>query len=309
LHLGDDLEPPAIHCFGRDAMATTFEIFIGGQDAAYAEQAALEALDEIARIEEELSRFIPSSDIAQINALEVGETWKLGIDAYECLRLAKQMYEATAGVFDAGAGSDASIESLQLDEDAMSCTVVSKGLRIDLGGIGKGYALDRAADMLRDWSIDSALLHCGQSTALALDTPSGEPGWNISIRDPRNHTLRLARLRLCNRALSGSGVFLHGQHIIDPRTREPAQAQEGAWSLASSAAIADALSTALMVMQPDEMDTYFAAHHSHSGLVLPRNSDTFMRWGRWGQWQLSDEEDADAYEETDEEPTDEEGHG
>lgn len=266
-------------------MATTFEIFIAGQEAVYAEQAALEALDEIARIEEELSRFIPSSDIAQINALEPGENWILGINAFNCLRLAKQLFETTAGAFDAGAGSDASIESLKLSEDSMECTVSSEGLRIDLGGIGKGYALDRAAKMLRDWSISSAILHCGQSTALALDAPPNNTGWNVSIRDPRDHSLSLARLQLCNQALSGSGVLLHGQHILDPRNGEPAQAKEGTWSLAPSAAIADALSTALMVMRNEEIDAYFAAQQWHSGLMLPSDSDTLLKWGNW---QLSD---------------------
>jgi thiamine biosynthesis lipoprotein len=282
-------EAPSLLCFGRGAMATSFEIFIADQEATYAEQAALEALDEIARIEEELSRFIPSSDIAQINALEVGESRILGIDAFECLKLAKQLFESTAGVFDVGAGSDASIEQLELDEDEMECTVSAEGLRIDLGGIGKGYALDRAAEMLQEWSINAALLHCGQSTAIALDPPQGETGWNVSIRDPRDHSRSLARLQLCNQALSGSGVLLHGQHILDPRTGEPAQAKEGTWSLTDSAAIADALSTALMVMQPAEIETYFAAYQSHAGLMLQSDSDTLESWG---QWRLTDETSA-----------------
>ena len=281
LQLESDKEAPSLHCFGRDAMATTFEIFIEGQDATYAEQAALEAFDEIARIEEELSRYIPSSDIAQINALEVGEARTLGIDAFECLKLAKQMFETTGGAFDVGAGSDASIAALKLDESALGCAVMEDGLRIDLGGIGKGYALDRAAELLRSWSIDSALLHCGQSTALALDAPEGESGWSVSIRDPRDHSKSLARLQLCNQALSGSGVLLHGLHIIDPRSGEPAQEREGAWSLTPSASTADAISTALMVMREEEMEAYFCAQQSHSGLVLPRDSDKLQSWGRW----------------------------
>lgn len=121
-------------------------------------------------------------------------------------------------------------------------------LRLDFGGIGKGYALDKSLDILADWGIDRALLHGGTSTAIALgdgpDNPAGKSGWPVGTAGDT--------LYLHNMALSGSGKEVKGEHILDPKTGKKARGHVSVWVSHSSAALADALSTALIVMGSEE---------------------------------------------------------
>jgi thiamine biosynthesis lipoprotein len=254
--------------FTHDAMACTWELFILREVPSYAAQAARAAFEEVDRLERELSRFIPTSDIARVNALRAGQSLRVGADAFACLELAQQVHEETNGAFDVTVGAlvrpsempdspatalPVGMHLLILERVARTVTVQAEGLMIDLGAIGKGYAIDQVVALLRDWGVTTALVHSGQSTVYALGSPPGQPGWRVSLRDPLDHSGALAGLYLRDRALSGSGTLLHGEHIIDPRTRSAARGPLGAWALASSAAISDAVSTALMVLPADDL--------------------------------------------------------
>ena len=92
--------------------------------------------------------------------------------------------------------------------------VLVPGVTVDLGGIGKGYALDRVVEIVREWGIEAALVHSGRSTVYAV----GE--WTVRLRDPTADDHVLGRLKLANAALAGSGQRLHGKHIVDPQTGE-----------------------------------------------------------------------------------------
>ncbi|MHC4537914.1 MAG: FAD:protein FMN transferase, partial [Planctomycetota bacterium] len=141
---------------------------------------------------------------------------------------------------------------LQLDEFEHTVQLSISPVLVDLGGIGKGYAVDRVAELLRDWSIEIALVSGGYSSVLALDGPADTKGWPLTLSNPGNHKQVLARPCLQGRALSGSGLQ-KGGHIIDPRTVQPVKGKIAAWASASDAATADALSTAFMIMSPDEI--------------------------------------------------------
>ncbi len=277
---------PTVHRFDHDAMATTFEILIPDQDADYAQQVAWAAFDELDRLEEEMSRFIETSDISRINALGPGASTRIGIATFECLQLAVRVGGETGGAFDPTIGSQplGGLDRLALRESDFAVSVTGPGVVVDLGGIGKGYALDRMADQLRDWSVDSALLHSGQSTVLALGTPSGLSGWPVSLRDPMSQSQTLATLLLCDRAISGSGKVVHGEHILDPRTGQPATAAEAAWALAGSAALSDALATAFMVLTADEVKAICERQPDVSGRVIKDALDT-----SFGFWALGDD--------------------
>jgi thiamine biosynthesis lipoprotein len=164
-----------------------------------------------------------------------------------------------------------------VDRASRTVFVSADNVEIDLGGVGKGYAVDRVADVLRDWNIDSALVNAGQSTLLALGcAPDGQP-WRIAIRDPRDHARSLGAVRLADRALSGSGVALHGQHIIDPRSGAPARGGLGAWALAPDAALSDALSTAFMILSDDEIEAYCADHNAVGAIMFPEGVEGVPR--------------------------------
>lgn len=278
--------PYPLRRFSHEAMACRFELLLAETDADYAEQAARAAFAEVDRLEQELSRFAAHSDIARINALEPGQTTRVGIEAIECLKLAAQLYEETGGAFDITFASRRATPRdgapLELDLPGRYVGVRIEDVQVDLGGIGKGYAVDQMATTLREWSIATALIHCGQSTAYALGGPPGTDGWAVAIRNPINPDQTLGRVRIADAALSGSGRHVHGDHIIDPRTGQAVADKVGAWALAPSAAISDALSTAFMVMPRDEVAEYCHRHEEVSGLLYADTPDgpTLLRFGK-----------------------------
>ena len=255
------------HTRVHEAMATTFKLTVARADPVYARQACAEAFAELDRIEGRLSRYVQSSDISRINRLGQGLSTVVQLDAFECLRLALDVQRETRGAFDVAYGSTGPLPGcprFDLNEQDHTVRVLADGVRLDLGGIGKGFALDRMAALLADWEIDSALLAASTSTLLALNPPSGQSGWPITFGPEHD----LQRLVLCNRALSGSGTAVKGSHIIDPRTGRPVEDRAGAWAGAPCAAAADALSTAFLVMTEGEIRDYCCRHPEVTAYLL-----------------------------------------
>jgi thiamine biosynthesis lipoprotein len=127
--------------------------------------------------------------------------------------------------------------------------VLAEGVRLDLGGIGKGYALDRMAVLLHEWDLDQALLSASTSTILALEPPLDAPGWPIQF-GPETEPCHLT---LHQNAFSGSGRAVQGSHIMNPHTGQPAESRFRAWAGAPTGAEADALSTAFMIMAEQDI--------------------------------------------------------
>ena len=186
--------PRGAHAWSHAAMNTLFEVIVAGQEPEYGRQAAAAAFAEIDRLERELSRYRSNSDIARINRLRAGQWTRVGLAAFECLQLAAAVWRETEGAFDVACGAlsacwrdeqgrprqpreaeiaDARDRSgmqwLVLDESTHAVGVRVDGVGVDLGAIGKGYAIDRVADLLREWSVTRAVIQAGNSTALALD--------------------------------------------------------------------------------------------------------------------------------------------
>jgi thiamine biosynthesis lipoprotein len=263
--------------FSHEAMATTFQISVAGRPADYARQAAAAAFRELDRLENELSRFVETSDIARANRLVAGESMMVGEDALQCLLGASQISALTNRAFDPSyasprpAGSDEPL--FALDVASHTLTSLTGRLLLDLGAVGKGYALDRMADILSEWDITSACLQSGGSTALALAAPPDAAGWPIGVAGEV--------LAFTGRAVSGSGLAVHGEHLLDPRTGHPASRTHCVWSFAESAAEADALSTAFFVMSDDAIAD-FCRRHPEYGAVFTRPDGTRQSTGLTG---------------------------
>ncbi len=302
--------------FSHEAMATIFELIIIHEDERYARQAATAAFEEVDRLEKELSRFIENSDISRINNLPANQPLLLGLDTFECLKISVQMYNETKGAFDVTIGSllkywrdeegnprtssekefnfarlHTGCHLIQLDEREHTIQLAASPILVDLGGIGKGYAVDRVADLLREWSIERALISGGYSSVLALDAPPGMKGWPLTLSDPGDRSRILARPHLRAEALGGSGVK-KGGHIISPRTGRPVEGKRAAWSAAPDAAMADALSTAFMIMDTDEIHQYCSLHSDRRAMVISLERDEktqkekIFHFGPWREEEL-----------------------
>lgn len=274
---------PAHRAFTHDAMNTTFTLRLAGhppQFAGIARECCL-LLDEL---EGRLSRFIDSSEISQINRLQAGETLRLSDDTYRCLLLAMQLHAETGGLFDvtqgrriarrkAGQAAPAEGEEgrLMIHPNDAAVTCETPGRELDLGGIGKGYALDRLREILVDWEIPGGLLGAGASTLLAF----GPEPWPVELAGGGGTPVILD---LRDLALSASGTDMQGIHIVHPaRDEAGSYLSERVWALAEAAAPSDAWATALMLMTAEQVaicledpaSSLRAAYAERGGTVAP----------------------------------------
>jgi thiamine biosynthesis lipoprotein len=265
------------HRFAHEAMATQFVVFVEAEERAPAAGAAQEAFALIDRLETLLSRHRPDSDLARVNAASAGQAVTVAPETFDCLLLAQRTWAASGGLFDVSIGalyrvwrdaedrprdpSAAEIQSalartgldkLSLEADGLRVRKSIDGLALDLGGIGKGYALDLAAALLRkDFGLFRTLWHSGRSTILAGDPPEGQAGWPVG---QGGRTVALTR-----RALSSSGTAVRGAHVLHPHTGRPASGQARVWAYADTGAVSDAASTAAMLLDRDGRARFQAA--------------------------------------------------
>lgn len=268
-------------------MATTWELFVAGDEADAAEAAYL-AFREIDTLEGELSRFRLDSDIGRLNQLPAGSTTRVGTAAMDCVLLARDVHAATGGAFDitigpvfrcwvgpeytprrpertelAAARARCGMENLIIDPPNLLLGVKLEGMVVDLGAIGKGYAVDQAALRLHtEFGLANFMINAGDSTLLATGPgPDGE-GWPI-------HAGRDGRLiHLRDESISGSGVSVKGAHVIDPRNGKPVKigGRDHVWVRTTMASVADAFSTAFLVLNLREAREV-CARHPEIGLV------------------------------------------
>lgn len=267
-------------CHAVEAMGTRFEIVLpdarnqGGYDIhAIAE----EALAEIVRLDSRLSAYQPTSDISWINAHAAQRDVKVEPQLFALLQRCVELSHATDGGFDitmgplmrawkfmggtgalpspdavAGARSRVGSQHLRLDPAASTIRFARSGMAIDLGAVGKGFAIDEAIGVLRAHGVTRALLHGGTSSVHALGHPVGGDSWRIAW-SPRTGGAKILEIR--NSALSvsaqhGKSFFHNGQrygHVIDPCTGWPADGPGSTVVTGPRSLECDALSTALLV--------------------------------------------------------------
>jgi FAD:protein FMN transferase len=289
---------PGLHRFSHEAMATVFEVFTTHPVRQYAAQAAQAAFELVDQLEGQLSRFIANSDITRINRLRAGEGTRVGPAALECLAVARQVFDLTGGAFDCSLGTG--LAALDLHDDGWVLATID-GIRLDLGAIGKGYAVDRMADVIEEWDLGPALVHGGFSSMLALEPPSGLTGWPLTMSDPTNPSCVLNRVAVRQTALGASGLQ-KGDHIRDPRTGRPVRGRQATWATLPralpshptddpdagprmAATAADALTTAFMLLDLEEISAICDANPGVEAWVLPSDEtaeSALLHFGRSG---------------------------
>ena len=263
-----------VHSFRHDAMNTWFEISIVGKDADYARKAATEAFLEIDRLENLLSRFREGSDIDILNKRASKEPVRVTEETRNCMLQALDLEILTGGVFsiafealmDSSLFDGDPLLGTWLEMDAANHTVFFKypDLKIDLGGIGKGYALDLVVKHLEDWDIDSLLIHSGTSSVVARGSRDGLEGWPISV----GADICSKDVFLSNESMSGSSLAVQDSHILKLKSQEILDTERRTWAWASSGAISDALSTSFMVMDVEAIRGVCEAHSGIGALII-----------------------------------------
>ncbi|MBI4324963.1 MAG: FAD:protein FMN transferase [Chloroflexi bacterium] len=282
----------------RNAMATRFEVVLQGENPVALRAAAEEALDEVERLEAQLSLYRRTSEISRINARAAAGPVRVEPGLFRLLQRAQLLSRESGGAFDitvaplmrcwgfmsgtgalpdpgdlAEARSKVGMHRVLLNEKDFTIQFAGEGVMLDLGAIGKGYALECAAEILREAGVESALLHGGTSTIHAIGAPPESECWKVAVELPDHVQSRLglaeptgaiagqadpvlAVVPLKDEALSVSAVWgksfeaggkTYG-HVIDPRTGAPAEGAVLAAVALPSATETDALSTALLTV-------------------------------------------------------------
>jgi thiamine biosynthesis lipoprotein len=313
----------------RRAMACRFEILLPATTPA-AVEAASAALDEIDRLEDQMTVYRDTSEVSRINLLAAVTPLPVAEQLFGLFETALRLTDETSGAFDMAAGAlvkawgffrgpkrvpppDELASVLErvgsrhvvLDRKQRTIAFRQPGVELNLGAIGKGYALDRAAELLRhDWNVSSAILHGGQSSVYAIGSPSAgekgggsllceapsgpfrqktpdpffsdDEGWLVAIGHPLKPGEQIATVRLRDAALGTSGATIqyfeaNGRrfgHILDPRTGWPADGHVCVSVIAPTAAEADALSTAFFILGAHAARDYCERHPEFGAVVV-----------------------------------------
>jgi thiamine biosynthesis lipoprotein len=241
------------------AMGTRFEMWLCGQDAGHLEAVANTVCEEIVRLDGLLSRFDSRSEIARINREAGRKPARVDREVFALLARCEQARDLTEGYFDVMLRADIS-PALALDPESSTARFTRPDLTIDLGGVGKGYALDCCRELLSRFGVTDALLSGGSSSVLALGSAPGRNGWPVDTRHPsQNGATPVARLELIDRALSCSAVRRPHQgqsDLVNPLTGETLGGDAACVALAASATDAEILSTALLAMGRERAARY-----------------------------------------------------
>lgn len=292
------------------AMGTRWEMVLNGKDAAYLQGVGEAAFEELERLERQLSFYREESDISQINRHAYTKPVVLEPRLFALFKRAIKLHEETEGAFDItmapllrcwgfieGTGEMPSEEALSiarakvgmefllLDADRSTARFLKPDMEIDLGAIGKGYALDRMTEHLQDMGVTSALIHGGTSSVSAMGSSGadGRKGWEIAIAHPTEEGKFLASCTLLDNTLSVSSPrhksFQHGGlrygHVINPSTGEPATGNFLAAIVGESATEGDALSTALLVTGKSFLTTLDRREGVSGSLFLSEEAQKF----------------------------------
>lgn len=281
-------------------MATEFEVLLPAEVDREAPEIALEALEWIRTLEGIFSVYRADSDISKLNREASDGAVRVDRHLYRIVEQAIAISKTTDGAFDITAGplvdawgftnrsgrkpSDDELaaalacvgyQKIELDPDQQTIRFKQPGMRINLGAIGKGYALDQAVAMLVTAGVEDFLIHGGQSSIVARgNRRPGEQGWPIALSHPIRPQRKLGRIWLHNESLSTSGSgkqFFHyrGQrlgHMIDPRSGWPSGDLLSMTLIAKVAAESDALATGLFVEGSEKAMQFVQTHPGH-GIV------------------------------------------
>ncbi|HEX5657757.1 MAG TPA: FAD:protein FMN transferase [Polyangiales bacterium] len=276
-----DAAQPTLQKTERRLMGTVWVITLVGDDAAKARAAANRAFDEVDRLEQSLSEWRPDSDISHVNQQAGIAPVKVAPELIACVRASLDVarwsngafdisWAALRGLWDFSAGSSHvppskarvkamlplwNYKNIVLDEANGSVFLKKKGMQIGLGGVAKGYALDRAGESLIEAGFPNFLIYAGGQ--VLVHGKKGDRKWRVGIQHPREPR-HFAFVEIEDGSLATSGDYEHSyehqgvtyHHIIDPKTGFPNRNTSSVTLLAKTALWADAIDTAVFILGP-----------------------------------------------------------
>ena len=287
-------------------MGTLVEIRAFGDDQQQLNQAISDAFAEMRRLEDLLSSHRPNSDVSRLSA--AATTVKVSAETAKLLQLGQQVALRSGGAFDMTLGAVKQLWAIETDHpqiptaeqlqtalrgigpralqiNGSQVTKSVPALQVDLGGIAKGYAVDRAVAVLRRAGIRSAAVNAGGDIGLLGDR-QGQP-WRIGIQHPRHKGQLLTTLRLADRAVVTSGDYerfferdgVRYHHIFDPHSGQPARRSQSVTVVAADVASADALATAAFVLGPQAGREFLENWPDVEGLLVAADGTVYRTSG------------------------------
>jgi len=238
------------------AMGSAYSVVVYGEDRTRMEEAVDAAFEEVHRLDEMLSNYKPASELSEVNRKAADQPVQVTQEMFDLLAACVEYSRASEGAFDItvgplmkvwgfykgtgrlphraevrGALERVGYRNILLDAGDRTVRFAKAGVELDPGGIGKGYAVDRMVEVLKQYGIQTALVSAAGSSIYGLGAPPGEKGWKVQIRDPKDEKKTVADVYLKDESMSTSGnyeKFFRAEghiysHIMDPRTGWPAQ--------------------------------------------------------------------------------------
>jgi len=292
----------------RPMMGTEVSVYLWSDDPELGAAAVEEVFAEAARIENLMSTYMEDSEISLVNRLAAREPVVVGEELFDLIQRSLDISVLTLGAFDITYDSvgkyydfrahqrpDAeTIEAeranidyhfVQLDRPALTVRFSREGVRINLGGIAKGYVVERGIDLLRGQGIRHAIVTAGGDSRLLGDR-RGRP-WMVGIRDPRQDGEVAMSIPLVDEAISTSGDYeryfdedgVRYHHIIEPSSGTPAGGVHSATVIGPDAVITDALSTSVFVMGVDRGLTMISTLPDYESIVIDADGQVFYSDG------------------------------
>jgi thiamine biosynthesis lipoprotein len=310
----------APHVVARSGLVMGSELTIMAwtADEDGANEAFGKAFDEFTRLDDLLSIWKDGSDVVRINAAAGQQPVHVSPETLEVLAIARQVSEWTGGKFDVTFGALADVwrfdhdqddsiptpaqiaarlplvdyRKLAVDRDAGTAFLRRAGMRAHLGGIGKGYAVDRAVALLRAAGLNDFSIQAGGD--LYVSGRRGDRPWRLGIADPRAPDGIFARVELSDSTFSTSGDYerffikdgVRYHHILDPSTGQPSRLSRSVTIASKQAVLADGLSTGVFLLGPEEGMALIERLPDVEGVIVGADNQVHVSSGLQGKVEI-----------------------
>jgi len=300
-------------------MGTLVSVTSVAPDKETAQRAAASALTEIRRLEELLSTWVATSELSLLNAAAGRKPIHISRDTMQVLTRSLEIARLTEGGFNIAVGPAVEawgvteqsnipsqeqldrllplvdLSSLQLDEAAGTAYLTRAGMRVDVGGIGKGFAADRAAEAMRAAGATAGVVTLSGDIKTFGRMPDGE-AFLFGIQHPRKETALVGTIELHDEAISTAGDYerfferagVRYHHILDPRTLQPARECQSVTVIAKEGVMADGLDTGIFVMGPKRGMELVERLPDVEAVIVDRDGSILVSSGLKSRWQVTD---------------------